>query len=305
MNSIKYFIFSIALICVASCNDKNGNYDASGTFEATEILVSAEANGKILSFDVQEGQILKKDQQVGAIDSVQIFLRIKQLQKSIHAIKSRHPEVQKQIAVVEQQIATAKTEQQRIANLVHANVANQKQLDDINAQIALLEKQLDAQKSTLTITVNGLNEDVSTLEVQIEQLEDQLRKCRIINPIEGVVLVKYAEPNELAIQGKSLYKIADLENMIFRAYLTSDQLTKIQLGQKVQVFSDFGDDIREYEGTIEWISSKAEFTPKTIQTKDERANLVYAVKIGVKNDGYLKIGMYGQIQFDNGTMMAR
>ncbi|GAB1415546.1 HlyD family efflux transporter periplasmic adaptor subunit [Paludibacter sp.] len=296
MNSIKYFIFSIVLICVVSCNDNNGNYDASGTFEATEILVSAEANGKILSFDVQEGQTYKKDQQVGAIDSVQIFLRIKQLKKSINAIKSRHPEIQKQIAVVKQQIATAKIEQQRIANLVHANVANQKQLDDINAQIALLEKQLDAQKSTLTITVNGLNEDVSTLEVQIEQLEDQLRKCRIINPIEGVVLVKYAEPNELAIQGKALYKIADIDNMIFRAYLTSNQLTKIKLGQKVQVFSDFGDDMREYEGTIEWISSKAEFTPKTIQTKDERANLVYAVKIGVKNDGYLKIGMYGQIQ---------
>ena len=296
MNAIKYIIPGTVAVFLSSCNIQNGNYDASGTFEATEIIVSSEVNGKILSFDVKEGQTLKENQQIGAIDSVQIYLHIKQLQKNISAIKSRHPEIQKQIAVIEQQIATQKNERQRIENLVNANAANQKQLDDINAQISLLEKQLDAQKSSLTITTKGLNEDISTIEVQIEQLDDQLKKCRIINPIDGTVLVKYTEANELAASGKALYKIADIDNMIFRAYLTSGQLTKTKTGQKVKVFADFGEETREYEGNIEWISAKSEFTPKTIQTKDERANLVYAVKIGVKNDGYLKIGMYGQVK---------
>lgn len=296
MNAIKYIIPGTVAVFLSSCNIQNGNYDASGTFEATEIIVSSEVNGKILSFDVKEGQTLKENQQIGAIDSVQIYLHIKQLQKNISAIKSRHPEIQKQIAVIEHQIATQKNEKQRIENMVNDNAANQKQLDDINAQISLLEKQLDAQKSSLTITTKGLNEDISTIEVQIEQLDDQLKKCRIINPIDGTVLVKYTEANELAASGKALYKIADIDNMIFRAYLTSGQLTKTKTGQKVKVFADFGEETREYEGNIEWISAKSEFTPKTIQTKDERANLVYAVKIGVKNDGYLKIGMYGQVK---------
>jgi HlyD family secretion protein len=296
MKTIKYIVLGSIAVLFSACNSENGNYDASGTFEATEIVVSSEANGKILSFEVTEGQVLEANQQVGSIDSVQTYLRKKQLQKSIKAIKSRHPEIQKQIAVIEQQIATQKNEKQRMENLVKAKAANQKQLDDINAQIALLEKQLEAQKSSLTITTNGLNEDVSTIEVQIEQLNDQLKKYHIINPIDGTVLVKYTEASELAVSGKALYKVADIDNMIFRAYLTSDQLTKIQIGQKVKVFADFGEETREYDGQVEWISSKSEFTPKTIQTQDERANLVYAIKIGVKNDGYLKIGMYGQLK---------
>ncbi|WP_346861991.1 HlyD family efflux transporter periplasmic adaptor subunit [uncultured Draconibacterium sp.] len=296
MKVLKFILISAVTIFLSSCNNKNGVYDASGTFEATEIVVSSEGNGRILSFDVIEGETLKKNQQVGYVDSVQLYLSKKQLQKSINAIKSRHPEIQKQIAVIEQQIATQKIEKQRVENLLKANAANRKQLDDIDAHIALLEKQLEAQKSSLIITTKGLNEDVSTIEVQIEQLNDQLEKCRIINPIDGTVLVKYTEENELAVPGKSLYKVADIENMIFRAYLTSDQLTKIQMGQKVKVFADFGQETRDYDGKIEWISSKSEFTPKTIQTQDERANLVYAIKIGVKNDGYLKIGMYGQLK---------
>lgn len=296
MKTIKYIVLGSIAVLFSACNSENGNYDASGTFEATEIVVSSEANGKILSFEVTEGQVLEANQQVGSIDSVQTYLRKKQLQKSIKAIKSRHPKIPKQIAVIEQQIATQKNEKQRIENLVKAKAANQKQLDDINAQIALLEKQLEAQKSSLTITTNGLNEDVSTIEVQIEQLNDQLKKYHIINPIDGTVLVKYTEASELAVSGKALYKVADIDNMIFRAYLTSDQLTKIQIGQKVKVFADFGEETREYDGQVEWISSKSEFTPKTIQTQDERANLVYAIKIGVKNDGYLKIGMYGQLK---------
>ena len=296
MKTIKYLIITIVAVFFTACSDKNEAYDASGTFEATATLVSSEVTGKILSFDIEEGEVLKAHQNIGYIDSVQIYLHKRQLQKSIQAIKSRHPEVQKQIAVFQQQIATQKSEKKRIENLLKADAANQKQLDDINAYIALLEKQLAAQKSSLTITSKGLDEDVLTLEVQVEQLNDQLKKCQIINPIEGTVLVKYTEVNELAMPGKVLYKIADLENMYFRAYITSSQLTKIKIGQNVDVFADFGDEKRAYVGKVEWISSKSEFTPKTIQTQDERANLVYAVKIAVKNDGYLKIGMYGQVK---------
>lgn len=296
MKTIKFIYIGIATALFTACADKNADYDASGTFEATEIVVSSEVNGKILEFNVQEGTTLQQGQTVGTIDSVQLFLRKKQLQKNIEAIKSRQPETQKQIAVIEQQISTQKREKQRFANLVQANAANQKQMDDINAQIAVLEKQLEAQKSSLSITTKGINEDASTLEIQIDQLNDQLKKCKIVNPINGTVLVKYAEANELALPGKALYKIADIENMIFRAYITSDLLTKLKIGQEVKVFADFGEETRAYKGKIEWISSKSEFTPKTIQTKDERANLVYAVKIAVKNDGFLKIGMYGAVQ---------
>lgn len=292
MKLIRYIL--IALLA-GSCADKNTNYDASGTFEATEIIVSAETTGRILTFDIREGQTLPKEEIVGSIDSIQLYLRKKQLVNSIRAMQSRHPEAHKQIAVIEQQIATQKHEQKRIENLVIADAANRKQLDDITAHIALLNKQLDAQRSTLTITSKGINEDVSTLEVQIEQLNDQLKKCRIVNPIDGTVLVKYTEAGELAIPGKSLYKIANLETMNFRAYISSGQITRLKIGQHVKVHADFGEETREYAGIVEWISGKSEFTPKTIQTQDERANLVYAVKIAVKNDGYIKIGMYGQV----------
>jgi HlyD family secretion protein len=289
-------LLSLGFLLLSACSDKNRQYDASGTFETTEVIVSSEANGKILSFDVREGQMLETGQSAGTIDSIPLYLRKKQLQANIKAVESRRPEIRKQIASIEQQIATQKIEKKRMENLLYAKAANQKQLDDINAQIAFLEKQLEAQKSTLSISSNSISEDVATLEVQIEQLEDQLKKCQIINPVKGTVLVKYAEAGEVTSQGKALYKIADTENMKLRAYLVSSQLTRVKAGQNVKVFADFGEtESREYQGTIEWISDKAEFTPKTIQTRDERANLVYAVKIAVKNDGYLKIGMYGNI----------
>ena len=291
---------AIYLVLVAAvlgaCSQSNGNYDASGTFEATEIMVSAESSGKITALNLREGEHLQKDQVVGAIDSIQVYLRKKQLQHSIRALLSRHPEIRKQIAVLGQQIATQKNEKVRVEKLVAANAANRKQLDDINAQLAVLEKQLAAQQSTLSITSKGIDEDAATLEIQVQQADDLLKKCRIVNPVEGTVLVKYAEAGEMAVPGKSLYKIANLDTLIFRAYITSGQLTLLKPGQTVRVFSDFGDATREYHGVVEWISEKSEFTPKTIQTQDERANLVYAVKIAVKNDGYLKIGMYGQVK---------
>jgi HlyD family secretion protein len=291
-------LWVIAFLLISSCGNKNGDYDATGTFEAVEIIVSAEANGKILAFDISEGQHLDANQVVGFIDSTQLYLSKQQLEANIKAVEARRPEVKTQIAAIEQQIATQKNERQRIERLLKANAANQKQLDDIDSSIAVLEKQLAAQKSSLTITSSGITQDVATMEIQIKQLEDQLKKSRIINPIAGTVLVKYAEIYELTAQGQPLYKIADTDNMILRAYITSDQLNQLKLGQEVKVFADFGDEDREYQGQIAWISDQAEFTPKTIQTRNERSNLVYAVKINVKNDGYLKIGMYGEVKLN-------
>lgn len=295
---IKYGLFGIALSSLLiSCGKSNGDYDASGTFETTEVIVSSEGSGKILSFNVEEGQILTANQTVGTIDSVQLYLRKQQLLASGKAIQSRRPDVNKQIAVLEQQITTAKTERKRVENLLKANAANQKQLDDLNAQIAVLEKQLDAQKTVLETTSQGITDESTGVTLQVKQIEDQLHKCKITSPINGTVLVKYAEMGEVAAPGKPLFKIGDTQHMILRAYLTGDQLTQLKIGQKVNVFADFGEkDTKQYEGTVSWISSKSEFTPKTIQTRDERANLVYAVKINVKNNGLLKIGMYGQIQ---------
>lgn len=280
-----------------SCGKSDSDYDASGTFETTDVLVSAEAMGKIMQFDAEEGQQLTENQVVGYIDSTQLYLKKEQLQASQNALQSRRPDIKKQIAAIEQQIATAKTEQKRVQNLVNANASTTKQLDDVNAQVAVLEKQAIALKSTLETTNEGISGDNKALNLQIEQIEDQLNKCKITSPINGVVLVKYAEKGELASAGKALFKIGDINNMILRAYLTNDQLSKIKIGQKVKVAADYGDSTKDYEGTISWISDKSEFTPKTIQTRDERANLVYAVKISVKNDGNIKIGMYGNVKF--------
>ena len=295
----KYAFLSILIPTILiSCGISKDDYDASGTFESTEVIVSAEASGKILSFDVQEGQILAANQVVGSIDSVQLFLRKKQLITSSKSMQVRRPDVRIQIASIEQQITTAKTEKKRVENLLKANAANQKQLDDINAQISVLEKQLDAQKTTLVTTNQGITDDTQGIKLQVAQIEDQLNKCRITSPINGTVLLKYAEMGEVAAPGKALFKIADTNNMILRAYVTNDQLSKLKVGQKVKVYCDSEKkEMKEYEGTLAWISQKSEFTPKTIQTKDERANLVYAVKVNVKNDGLLKIGMYGNVKF--------
>ena len=304
MKTIKKLPSISALVLLAtsafftlSCGGKDGEYDASGTFEATEIIVSSEANGKILSLDIVEGQQLEAGAPVGTIDSTQLYLKKRQLLTSVRGVEVRRPEYNKQIAATQQQIATQISEKARIERLVKAEAATQKQLDDINSSISVLQKQLEAQKSSLTTTTSGMSEDAAALMIQVDQLNDQLSKCRILSPIKGTVLVKYAEAGELTGSGKPLFKIADIENMILRAYITSDIITKLKLNQEVKVFADFGEkEMREYTGTIVWISDKAEFTPKTIQTKKERANLVYAVKIAVKNDGYIKIGMYGEVK---------
>jgi len=299
----KFILLGLAISTLfISCGKSKDDADASGTFEATEVIVSAEASGKILSFEVEEGEILTANQQVGTIDSTQLYLRKQQILSSKKSLQSRRPDVKKQIAAIEQQIITAKTERKRVENLLKANAANKKQLDDVNAQIALLEKQLDAQKTALETTNQGITEDSEGVLLQVAQIEDQLHKCKIVSPIAGTVLLKYAEMGEVAAPGKALFKIADTNNMILRAYITADQLTKIKVGQKVIISTDFGkDDSKQFDGTVAWIANKAEFTPKTIQTRDERANLVYSVKINVKNDGYLKIGMYGDLKLIVGS----
>jgi len=299
----KTFNYGLLILILSSllisCGKSKDDYDASGTFEATEVIVSAEATGRILSFDIEEGQILTSNELIGRIDSTQLYLHKQQIISSKKALQSSRPDIKKQIAAIQQQIATAKSERKRFENLVKANASNQKQVDDINAQIAVLEKQLDAQKTTLQTTNQGISDNSEGVTFQAEQLQDQLQKCKIISPIAGTVLVKYAEMGEVASPGKALFKIADTNHMILRAYITADQLSQLKIGQKVKVTSDFGkDQNRDYAGTLAWISSKAEFTPKTIQTRDERANLVYAVKINVKNDGLIKIGMYGNVKFN-------
>lgn len=287
----------LSLISFA-CGNGNGKYDATGTFESEEVIVSSEAMGKLIQFDVEEGAQLKADQIVGVVDTLQLYLKKKQLQAMVNAVLSKQPDIAAQLATVQEQIKTAETEKRRIENLVKLNAATTKQLDDVNAQIELLNKQYAATKSNLTITKQGLQSETLPLAAQIEQLEDQIAKSKIKNPLNGVVLTRYAKQNEVTSTGKALYKIADLSTMTLRAYINGTQLSEIKLGQKVKVFVDKGaDDQKELSGEIYWISSKAEFTPKTIQTKDERANLVYALKVKVINDGFLKIGMYGEVKF--------
>lgn len=299
----KHFRISTSLVAATvalslACSSKENQYDASGTFEAVETIVSSEANGTLKAFNIVEGQVLKAGIQVGYVDSVQLYLKKKQLQAQIRAVLARTPNASKQLSALYAQLAHARNEQQRVARLLKADAATPKQYDDATAQVAVIERQIEGQQSTLAVTTNSIGEDVLPLQVQIEQLNDQLYRCRIINPVEGTVLVKYAEAFEMTSSGKPLYTIADLSTIVLRTYVTGDQLPLLKIDQPVTVYTDAGDSkTAGHEGKIEWVSDKAEFTPKTIQTKDERANLVYAVKIRVPNDGRLKIGMYGEVKF--------
>ena len=294
----KQFIFiTLAVVTLAACSHKKGSYEASGIFEATEVIVSAQASGQIMQFDLIEGQSLAVSQTVGLIDTVQLHLKKAQLLASMKAAGSRTYNVALQIASLKQQIAKQETELARFQNLQEANAATQKQVDDIQSSIDVLQKQLAAQTETLQKGNSSLLSEIDALQIQVAQIEDLIAKSIISSPINGTVLAKYAERGELAGQGRALFKIADMERIHLRAYITADQLTQMKLNQEVAVFADFGKkDMREYKGVITWISDKAEFTPRTILTKNERTNLVYAVKIAVENDGFLKIGMYGEVR---------
>ena len=293
---MKRIAYILPLFLMTACQEV-AEYDAQGTFEATEVTLSAESNGKILHFDVNEGDVVQSGVVVGVIDSIQIFQQRKQLIAQQAALLNSRPDKEKQVAAIKQQIATANRELQRVESLLGDGAATSKQRDDIKAQINLLQDQLSATLSTLDKNTSSINNNATALEAQIAALDDMLSKCRIISPINGTVLVKYAQAGELATIGKPLMKVADLSQIYLRAYFTSDQLAHLNLGNEVTVTADFGGDQRyDYKGKVAWISSESEFTPKTIQTKDTRANLVYAVKIAVKNDGRLKVGLSGEVK---------
>lgn len=296
---MKNLIVLMAVIAFTACSGGGDEHDATGMFEATEVIVSAEQTGKLLYFDVDGGDVLAKGQQVGLVDTVQLQLRAMQLGATKEAYASQRPDIEKQIAATRQQLAKAELEVERYSALVRDNAANRKQLDDAESSVRVLRRQLDAQLSQLNNTTGSLNRQMDAAEIQRRQVIDNLEKCRVKSPIGGTVLDKYSEAGEYATPGKPLFKIADVADMKLRAYVDAPQLTSLKVGQLVKVYADFGEDgNREYEGVIEWISDKAEFTPKTIQTRDERSNLVYAVKIAVKNtDGLIKIGMYGEVDF--------
>ncbi|MEG1499139.1 MAG: efflux RND transporter periplasmic adaptor subunit [Bacteroidales bacterium] len=293
-------IFSGILPCLflmVSCHNGEGVYDASGTFEATDMVVSAQANGTILQLDVNEGDSVASNQTLGFIDTTQLFLQKRMLTIGKVATLNKRPNVGKQIAAIQVALAQAKAEEKRIENLYKGDAATEQQLDDIRSKVRQLQAQLNAQTNNLENNITVIDAESSAQEVQIAQVEDQLLKCRIYSPICGIVLDKYAQKGEQASMGRPLFKVADLNHMVLRAYITSSQISNLKLGQNVEVFTLQKEQTQSYPGKITWISDQAEFTPKTIQTKDERANLVYAIKISVINDGYLKIGMYADVKF--------
>lgn len=281
----------LTAIILISCNKNSEKADAYGNFEATEITVSSESNGKIEFLNVEEGEQLKKGSLVGLIDTLQLHYNREQLKASIETVQSKSTSVLSQINVLNEQLKTAKIEQTRIQNMYAENAATKRQIDEIDGKVKVIEKQIS---SVQTQNAPILNE-IKSIKVQIEKLDDQIKKSKISNPVDGTVLTKYAEPSEITAFGKPLYKIANLNEMELRVYVTETQLAQIKIGQKVTVAIDADNDTKKYEGNITWISAQAEFTPKVIQTKEERANLVYAVKVAVKNDGSLKIGMPAEV----------
>ena len=285
-------------LMMAACGGNEKAQDATGTFEATETTVFAEQSGTLLTFGINEGDEVAQGAEVGLIDTTQTWLKIQQTEATKAVYQSQKPDTERQIAAIRQQLAKARQEQQRYKELVADGAAPSKMLDDATSQVKVLQKQLDAQISSLSTSARVLDKQTAAAEVQVASLRDMLRKCHITAPTQGTVLEKYVERGEFVATGKPLFKIADTQAMYLRAYVTSAQLQNVKLGQQVKVFADYGDQQKkEYVGTVAWISSRSEFTPKAILTDDERADLVYAVKIAVRNDGYIKIGMYGEVCF--------
>ena len=307
-----YLFIAILSTAFMACGNDKKEYDATGTFEATEVTVSAKSTGEIKMFSVTEGQLIDSGTLVGKIDayqlqqtSAQLEAQKRQLASSRSANDSRKLDLEKQLSSINQQITNAQRERQRFTELVNDGAVPRKQLDDINNQIKVLERQREATRdqirsnnASLTEQSKGIAAQIEGISAQQRQIADQITNTEVKAPIKGTVLEKYVEQGEFVATGKPLFKMADTENMSLRAYITSTQLQNVKLGQKVKVFADYGKgQKKEYDGTVSWISSRSEFTPKTILTDDERADLVYAVKVSVKNDGYIKIGMYGEVKF--------
>ena len=311
MKKLFFGLIAIASLLTIGCNSNENEFDASGTFEADETIVSSEMPGKILSFNVEEGMHLLKDSVVGMVDATNIDLQQQQVEASINALNEKTANVNPQIELLQNQLAVQQSqldnllhERKSIENLLKADAATAKQLDDMNAQIDVVKKsmtvtqqQINVRKNDVATQNRSILSEAEPLRKRVAQLEDQQQRANIVNPVNGTVITKYAEAGEVTSSGKALYKIADLSELNLRAYVSGVQLPTIKLGQQVKVMIDQGEKgYKEYIGTIVWISDKAEFTPKTIQTKEERANLVYAIKVKVKNDGFLKIGMYGEVK---------
>ena len=293
----KIYVLAGVALMMAACRGHEKDYDATGTFEATETTVFAEQSGALLLFDVNEGDQIEAARQVGLIDTMQTWLKIQQMDATKAVYQSQKPDMERQIAATRQQLTKAQQDEQRYRELVADGAAPSKMLDDATSQVKVLQKQLAAQISSLSTSTQTLDKQTAAAEVQKAQLQDMLRKCHIMTPAKGTVLEKYVERGEFVSVGKPLFKMADTESMYLRAYVTSVQLQHMKTGQQVKVFADYGDGQRkEYAGTISWISSRSEFTPKTILTDDERADLVYAIKVAIKNDGFVKIGMYGGLK---------
>jgi len=283
------YIIGLPLIAASltSCDATNGRADGYGNFEATELTISAENNGKLLQFDIHEGELLPKGKRIGTIDTIPLHLKREQLEVSKAVVGSKSKGVLSQINVLNAKLKTVNTNRTRIQNLIKDSAGTQKQLDDITGEIEVIKQQIRSVEIQNAPVVNELK----SLDVQILQIEDQIAKCKITNPINGTVLSKYAEPHEITAFGKPLYKIADISVMELRVYVSETQLVNVKIDQEVMVKIDAADSMKSFKGKVSWIASEAEFTPKIIQTKEERVALVYAVKVAVENDGSLKIGM--------------
>ncbi|WP_314313596.1 HlyD family efflux transporter periplasmic adaptor subunit [Hoylesella marshii] len=287
----------MALALLTACGNRQKDYDATGLFEATEVTISAEQSGRLIAFDVMEGSRLQAAEQVGLIDTVPLMLKARQLGATRAVYANQRPDLSKQIATLREQLSNAEMERRRFAGLVADGAASRKQLDDADNAVRVLRRQLEAQISTIGNSTQSLNSQMTAADIQRAEVIDQLQKCHVRAPIAGTVLETYAERGEFAVVGKPLFKMADTERMFLRAYITSEQLSSVKIGQRVRVTSDYGHHAgKTYSGIVVWISNRSEFTPKTIVTDDERADLVYAVKIAVRNDGGIKIGMYGKVK---------
>ena len=288
---------AVALTLLTSCAREVAEYDATGVFEATEVIISARGSGEILDFNVEEGQPVRANETLGHLDVAQLQFQKNQLNAGKDAANSRKLDAKQQVASLEQQIANLEAEQRRFKSMLAEGSATEKQVDDLSYQISTLRKQLAAtleQISTTNASIKGQSEG---FDAQLGSVDYLMRQATIASPIDGVVLAKYAQTGEYAVPGRALLRIADLSKMKLRAYITAEQLNGLKIGQKVTVYLDEGTDGRKaYDGTVSWISDEAEFTPKTIQTRDERSNLVYAIKIAVENDGLIKRGMYGDVK---------
>lgn len=295
---IFYVATAAALLALGSCTDRSREFDACGQIEATEVVVSAEANGRIIALQVTEGDKLTAGEVVGVIDSVQTYLQKEELVRKRSNTQTKWVDIDRQLASQYAQLNKLKSDRERYQALEAKDAATRKQVDDLVSQIAVTEREIAAQRQNYERNNAGIREELALYDVQIAEKDDQLSKCRIVAPIDGTVLTKFAEAGELVTSGKSLFKLADLKQVYVRAYLTTAQLAEVKLGDTVRVTIEDGtDNPRTYEGRLVWIADEAEFTPKNIQTKDERADLVYAAKIALDNDGYLKLGMYAYVRF--------